>query len=205
MTQSPSDEDANVAKVLRAVAGTPDGVYSPSDDTFLMLDVLAGFRLEGREVLDVGTGSGALGLYCAMRGAQVTATDIDQKALGHALKAAQDLRVNLRIIHSDLFSNVTGRFDLVVFNPPYLRSIGTEDPAVDGGESGQAVAERLLNSLASHLKEGGQSLIILSSASDTEFLATRYPDFEFSIVASKRLFFEELRVLQLRLRRGTSR
>jgi len=190
---------------MRAVASAPPRVYAPSDDTFLMLGVLAGFRLEGKEVLDVGTGSGILGLYCAMRGARVTVTDTDPEALEHALKAAQDLRVNVHVIHSDLFSNVNGRFDLVVFNPPYLQSVGAEDPAVDGGDRGQAVAERFLNSLASHLKGDGASLIILTGASDTGSLAERYSDFEFSTVATKRLFFEELHVLRLRLRRGASR
>lgn len=62
--------DLIVAKLLRAIAGAPQEVYSPSDDSFLMLDVLSKLSVEGKAVLDVGTGSGILALFCALRGAR---------------------------------------------------------------------------------------------------------------------------------------
>lgn len=198
-------DSAIVTRLLRAVAGAPPEVYSPSDDTFLMLDVLSKMAVEEKEVLDVGTGSGILALYCAMRGAHVTATDIDEKALHHASQAAQDLQVSLHVALSDIFSNVIGHFDLIIFNPPYLPSATTKDRTVDGGKRGEVVAEKFLDGLADHLRKDGSALLLLTDASGVESLARVHSSFEFSTVASRRLFFEELRVLQLRFRGDAAR
>jgi len=198
-------DSAIVTRLLRAVAGAPSEVYSPSDDTFLMLDVLSKMAVEEKEVLDVGTGSGILALYCAMRGAHVTATDIDEKALHHASQAAQDLQVSLHVALSDIFSNVIGHFDLIIFNPPYLPSATTKDRTVDGGKRGEVVAEKFLDGLADHLRKDGSALLLLTDASGVESLARVHSSFEFSTVASRRLFFEELRVLHLRFRGDAAR
>jgi release factor glutamine methyltransferase len=165
-----------------------------------MLDVLSKMALQEKEVLDVGTGSGILALYCAMRGAHVTATDIDEKALHHTAQAAQDLQVSLHVALSDIFSNVTGHFDLIIFNPPYLPSATTKDRTVDGGKRGEMVAAKFLDGLTDHLRKDGSALLLLGTSSDLESLAKLHSTFEFSTVASRRLFFEELRVLQLRFR-----
>jgi release factor glutamine methyltransferase len=169
-----------------------------------MLDVLSKMALQEKEVLDVGTGSGILALYCAMRGAHVTATDIDEKALHHTAQAAQDLQVSLHVALSDIFSNVTGHFDLIIFNPPYLPSATTKDRTVDGGKRGEMVAAKFLDGLADHLRKDGSALLLLGT-SDLESLAKLHSMFEFSTVASRRLFFEELRVLQLRFRGDAAR
>lgn len=194
-----------VTKVLRVVTGGDLEVYSPSDDTFLMLDALSKIEIEGKEVLDVGTGSGILALYCALREGHVTATDIDEKALDKALRAAKELQVNIRLVVSDIFSHVDSSFDLILFNPPYLASTRTKDRTVDGGRHGQVVAEKFLDGLSDHLKKDGLALLLLSTASDLESLAKRYCRFEFSTVARRPLFFEELRVLQLRFRDDAAR
>lgn len=196
--------DLIVAKLLRAIAGAPQEVYSPSDDSFLMLDVLSKLSVEGKAVLDVGTGSGILALFCALRGARVTASDIDEKALRHTSQAAEKLGVTLQLISSNLFSSIPGRFDLILFNPPYLPSTTTRDQTVDGGVEGKVKAEKFLETLAGHMKKDGSALLLLSSATDLGSLLKAHSEFEFSTVASRSLFFEELRVLELRFR-GASR
>lgn len=205
MKASAESRDPIATRVVRAVSGTPAEVYSPSDDTFLMLDVLADTPVAGKAVLDVGTGSGALALYCALRGAIVTASDIEEMALEHASKSGEALHVNLRVRLSDLFSNVSGRFDLVIFNPPYLGSTRSEDLSVDGGKRGEEVAERFLGELENHLSEDGTCLLLLSGVSDLATLAEHHADFVFEIVATRRLFFEELNVLRVRFRHSPAR
>jgi release factor glutamine methyltransferase len=175
-------------------------IYAPSDDSFLMIEPIAGHQLRGKKVLDVGTGSGILGLYCAMQGAHVTATDIDELAVTEAGRNAERLGVQLELLVSDLFSNVPGRFDLVLFNPPYLPSEHIEDRSVDGGPKGTLVADRFLNQLGDHLEKNGCALLLLSSLNDPASVKLRHGAYEFSTVARRQLFFEELEVLRVRLR-----
>jgi len=193
-------DDKILRKILRAIVPTAGGIYSPSEDSFLMLDAISNIPVEKKEVLDVGTGSGILGLFCALRGAKVTATDVDETALVHVQKAAWTLGVSLNAVLSDLFSNVGGRFDLVLFNPPYLPSTALEDRTVDGGKRGVGLMRRFLETLPRHLKAGGSALLLLSSLNDPSLLIADHPDLDFSVTARRALFFEELQVLRLRFR-----
>jgi release factor glutamine methyltransferase len=187
-------------KVLHAILPVPEGIYAPSDDSFLMLDVLSALPVQNKEVLDLGTGSGILGLYCAMRGAKVTITDQDEEALRYAQKAAQTLGVNLAALVSNLFSSISGKFDLVMFNPPYLPSIGREDPTVDGGNAGAMLSRKFLGDLGKHLKSDGHALLLVSSLNDPSSLIAEHSEYAFSVLARRHMFFEELQVLSLRFR-----
>lgn len=198
-------EDRILRKILQTIVPVPEGIYSPGEDSFLMLDALSNIPVDGKEVLDIGTGSGILGLFCAVHGARVTITDTDETALRYAQKAAQTLGVNLNAALSDLFSNVSGQFNLVLFNPPYLPSTTLEDRTVNGGRKGAALARRFLETLQGHLKPDGSALLLLSSQNDPASLIEEHPEFEFLVVAKRALFFEELQVLRLKFRRNVAR
>ncbi len=187
-------------RVLHAIAEPPKGVYSPSDDSFLMLEAIASVDVEGKELLDVGTGSGILGLFCAMRGASVTLTDVDEASIQHAQKAADSLGLKLETRVSDLFSNVKGKFDLILFNPPYLPSEICEDRTVDGGPMGTTLARRFLQDIQDYLKEDGTAFLLVSTQNDPTSLIREYPRFQFSLAAKRSLFFEELQILSVRFR-----
>jgi release factor glutamine methyltransferase len=192
-------------KIIQAIGDTPTNTYYPSDDSYLMLDALARLPLQEKKVLDVGTGSGVLALFCATHGAQVTATDIDRSSLRHADKASGILGLSLELIVSDLFSKVKGQFDLVLFNPPYLPSSALEDSAVDGGPGGAMLSRRFLEELPIHLKRAGTALLLVSSLNEPASWVERYPEFQFSVMAKRSLFFEELRVLGVRFREDLAR
>ena len=192
-------------RIMQAILPVPEGTYSPSEDSFLMLDVISTIPVQGKKVLDVGTGSGILGLFCALQGASVTSTDIDQVSLLHAQKAAKILGVDLEVVLSDLFSNVNGQFDLILFNPPYLTSTTLEDRTVDGGKKGAEITMKFLGNLEKHLKPGGSALLMVSSQNDPSSLTDQHPEFDFSIVARRALFFEELQVLDVRLHGNVAR
>jgi release factor glutamine methyltransferase len=198
-------EPDTLGKILQAILPVPEGAYSPSEDSFLILDAISTIPIEGNKVLDVGTGSGILGLFCALRGASVTITDIDQVSLLHAQEAAKILGVHLEVTLSDLFSNVDGQFDLILFNPPYLTSTTLEDRTVDGGKKGAETAMRFLENLQKHLKPEGSALLLVSSQNDPSSLTDQHPEFDFSTVARRALFFEELQVLCVRLHRDVAR
>lgn len=198
-------ENEALRKVIRAVGDVPKGIYAPSEDTFLMLDTIAKMTVEGKKVLDIGTGSGILGLFCAARGGRVTVTDIDDSALLHAQRAAQALGLNIQGIMSNLFSNVQERFELIIFNPPYLPSATVEDRTVDGGAQGTALSKRFLAGLADHLDRDGAALLLTSSLNDPARLLPGIAQFEYEVMGKRSLFFEELKVLRIRLREDLAR
>jgi release factor glutamine methyltransferase len=198
-------DDGILRRVLHTILPVPQGIYPPNDDSFLMLDALSTISIEQKEVLDIGTGSGVLGLCCVMRGAIVTATDSDEGALRHVKTAARKLGIRLNTLASDVFSNITGQFDVITFNPPYLPSTGYEDRTVDGGREGAAVAREFLENLGKHLKPGGVALLLLSSQNDPASIVAEHAEFDFSVAARRAFFFEELTVLSVKFRGKAAR
>jgi release factor glutamine methyltransferase len=203
--QESTKESEILKRVLQAIGNPPGEVYAPSDDSFLMISAIPTGNLAGKSVLDLGTGSGILGLYCALQGALVTLSDIDGIALQHAREAAKSLGVDLGTTESDLFSKVRESFDLVLFNPPYLPSVTVKDRVIDGGLMGADVIRRFMLELPNHLKKDGTALMLVSSVNDIPSLVQEYSEFEFSSVAKRPLFFEELQVLRVRFRDSLAR
>jgi release factor glutamine methyltransferase len=182
------------------VVNCPESVYCPSDDTFLLIDALE--VVPGDRVLEVGCGSGLVSLHLAKAGAIVTAVDVNQEAAFGAKAAASLNGLRLEVIRSDLFQNVEGSFDLIVFNPPYLRGEGTDvsDLAWAGGRTGTETLGRFLEQAPSHLKREGRIVVIVSSDMERTPLKEMLDPFRVKELRAQHLFFEELRVLELRPR-----
>src|SRR5947199_10820461 len=101
---------------------TVPGVFQPLSDTWMLVATVREHVLPpGARVLDVCTGSGAIGVAAAMRGADVTCVDVSRRALLSARLNARVNGVRVRARHGSLFEAVgRERFDLIVANPPYL-------------------------------------------------------------------------------------
>ncbi|SCD56265.1 release factor glutamine methyltransferase [Streptomyces sp. PpalLS-921] len=110
---------------------TLPGVYAPQHDTHLLREAVDREDIgPGTEVLDLGTGSGALALHAAQRGARVTAVDVARRAVMTARLNALILRRRITVQRSDLLSALPGRsYDLVICNPPYVPSRSAGFPA----------------------------------------------------------------------------
>ncbi len=108
------------------------GVYEPSDDSFLFLNIK---EIEGK-LLEIGCGTGIIGLSFAEKGVEVVMTDVSREAVACARKNAKENGLNAAIVRADLFSGLRGRFDYIIFNPPYLPSDPPDDPTWTGGRSG---------------------------------------------------------------------
>lgn len=179
-------------------------VYEPAEDTFLLADNL---DVRGGElVLELGTGCGMLAILAARARAKVVATDINPAALECARVNAETHgmadRIDFRI--GDLFEPIAGeRFDLVIFNPPYLpvepeeELAGPLERAWGAGPDGRAVIDRFLHELSDHLVPNGRALFVQSSLSDiSKTLETlKRIGFQANIVRQK-LSFEELFLLR---------
>ena len=117
----------------------------------LVLNLVKGRKDEPLDILDLGTGTGAicLALLASLPLARGTSTDLAQGALGTAREnaALNGLSERFRTVRSDWFENLSGRYDVIVSNPPYIRSdivptldreVREHDPllALDGGADG---------------------------------------------------------------------
>ena len=152
----------------------PVGVFPPKFflSTKLLCRTLASMDLQGRTLLEIGSGSGAVSLVAARGGAVVTAVDLSDRACYATRRnaAANGLAIDVR--ESDLFSTVDGTFDLIVVNPPYFR----HDPSTQFDHAFHAGAEfqyfhRLFAGLGDHLHDGSIVLIALTEGCDGEIAA----------------------------------
>ncbi|MEV6653665.1 HemK2/MTQ2 family protein methyltransferase [Streptomyces sp. NPDC051219] len=152
------------------------GVYAPQDDTALLAGALHEEPLRaGTQVLDVATGTGALALAAARRGADVTAVDISRRAVLTARLNARLARLPVRVLRGNLLAPVAGRaFDLILTNPPYVPAPDAALPrrgaarAWDAGHDGRLVLDRICRDAPPLLRPGGVLLIVHSVLSDEE-------------------------------------
>ena len=92
-------------------------------------------------VIDIGTGSGAIAIAIKdkLPDSKVTAVDISKTALAMAKENAKANRVSINFLESDLFSSVSGTFDVLISNPPYIGIDEKIDPLVRNNEPAGAL------------------------------------------------------------------
>ena len=151
------------------------------------------------EVLDIGTGSGICALFAARLARRVVAVDINSAAVRCARLNAllNDLDTRIDVREGDLFGPVAGeRFDVVLFNPPFLLGAPTDDR--DAAWRSTDVAERFAAGLAAHLNPGGMALLLLSTFGpacarfESELLER---SFRLAVAARKRFINETVTLL----------
>jgi release factor glutamine methyltransferase len=141
----------------------PDQVYPPAEDSHLLLRAALREIRPADRVLEVGTGSGYVAASVLGRAASVVATDINP----HAVECARARGV--AAVRTDLFSGLSGPFDIVLFNPPYLPTLPEEriddwlEYALDGGPTGRVVIERFIADVGRVLSPFGRVLLLVSS------------------------------------------
>ena len=185
----------------RIVIDCCEDVYAPAEDTYLMIESLS--IDEGENVLEIGCGTGIISLHCARNGAKVTASDISDKAVECAIMNARKNDIDIIVLNSDLFEEVNDKFDLIIFNPPYLPADNVIDITFSGGDSGVEISIEFLSQCGAYLRRGGRAVLIISSLSDFDKFKSAADELDFSIrkLAEKPLFFERITVYELRLKK----
>jgi len=178
-------------------------IYAPAEDTFLLADVLRKEQIGNKAVLEIGCGSGFLTKLMAEKKAVVTAVDINPSAVEATKKLLSEEKLKAHVFISDLFSNVAGKFDLIVFNPPYLPEseddeVAGSDARYSGGRSGREIIERFVKESANHLVAGGKIMILISILTGERETIALFEKFGFitSVRARKKIDWEELVVLE---------
>ena len=92
------------------------GVSPVHKDTIRLAEVARAYGKH--KVLDMGTGTGYVAIALAKAGSSVDATDINYAAIACAKENAVKNNISVNVFYSDLFEKVTGKYDLIIFNPP---------------------------------------------------------------------------------------
>ena len=140
-------------------------MYNPLEDSFLIQKYVQ--KYAHGSVLDMGTGTGILAKTAARnkKVKKVLAVDIDDAAITYCKNTIRSKKISFTV--SNLFSNIKGTFDTIVFNPPYLPEHPNEDKdvarAVSGGKKGYELIASFLNQTGKHLNPQGNILLLFSS------------------------------------------
>ena len=145
------------------------------------------------QILDLCTGSGCIGIACALAfpEAQVDMTDVSGKALAVARENVQrhDAGERVRLVQADVFDGLpVKQYDLIVSNPPY---VGAEEMkglppeyhrepslALAAGEDGLEIVRRILQGAAKYLTDRGVLVVEVGNSEDA--LVAAYPDLPFT-------------------------
>ena len=142
-------------------------------------------------VLEIGTGGGAIAIACAMAfpGATIDAVDVSDAALALAREncTAHGVEDRVRLSHSDIYSEVRGRYDLIVSNPPYVdaATMDSLDPeyrhepgiGLDAGADGLDCVRRILAGAGERLRPGG--VLVCETGASRAALEHAFPETAF--------------------------
>ena len=146
----------------------------PRPETEILADSVVKSAEEGDKILDMCTGSGCIAVSVAKalksKHCTVTAADLSDAAIMLAQENARLNDVNVTFVQSDLFSNVRGRFNIIVCNPPYIKSgeipyiqkeVREYEPrvALDGGDDGLDFYRRIAENVRSYLAKDGMLIM----------------------------------------------
>lgn len=127
---------------------------------------------EGERVLDMGTGSGVNAILAATKGADVVAVDVNPHAVAAARANAERNKVADRvdIRRSDLFAEVEGRFDLVVFDPPFRWMKPRDWAEASITDEDYRALTAFFAHVRGHLVEDGRILVFFGTTADVGYL-----------------------------------
>ncbi len=147
-----------------------ENVYEPAEDSFLFAENLN--VKEGERVLDMGTGSGLLGIAAARKASAVVAVDVSPYAVRCAKTNAtlNDARSRMDFIEGDLFAPLSRKvkFDVILFNAPYLPIDDENDDSLvsiawNGGKTGRIIIDKFIHDVSGYLHPDGRVLLLQSN------------------------------------------
>jgi release factor glutamine methyltransferase len=172
-------------------------VYEPSEDSFLLAEVALSEIKDRERILELGCGSGIISAVIkANTKAKIAGIDINPFAATCTRQNGVDA------IRGDMLGCIKGKFDMIIFNPPYLPGReGTKknwiDIALDGGYDGREIIYRFLEDALPHLVENGRILMVMSSLTGIEQVKSKMKSLNYEVEdkLQERFMFEQLAVI----------
>ena len=175
-------------------------IYSPEEDSYLLSRILKKKipklvkKNPDLKFLEIGSGSGIqlqTAFDSGIKKENIFSCDVNPQAVKECKK------LGFNCIKSDLFEKINGKFDLIVFNPPYL-PLDEREPedsriATTGGEKGSEIINKFLKQAKNYLKKDGK--IFLVSSSLTKGLD--FSGYKKKKIGEEKLFFEKLSVFEI--------
>lgn len=157
-------------------------VLIPQPDTEILVEetIKCARQFKKPKILDLCTGSGAIAISISkyVPQAKIIATDISQEAL--EIAKMNDKENRIKFIQSDLFENINSKFDIIVSNPPYIKTeeikqLSKEvqnEPllALDGGKDGLHFYRKIIGQAVDHLDENGYLCIEIGEDQKKEIM-----------------------------------
>ncbi len=168
----------------------------PRPETELLAESVVKSAEKGDKILDMCTGSGCIAVSVAKaladKGVSVTAADLSDAAIMLAKENAELNGVSVSFVQSDMFTNVRGRFNIIVCNPPYIKSgeipyiqkeVREYEPrvALDGGEDGLEFYRRIAADVKSYLAKDGMLIMECGEGQANDILQI-FPKRDYAIV-----------------------
>ena len=146
-----------------------EGVLIPRQDTEISVETLLKIIKNNKinNMLEIGCGTGIVSISVDLETKiDVTAVDISKRAIENSIINKEKLGSGIKIMKSDLFSNVKKSFDLIYSNPPYIKSdeieklqveVRKHEPrlALDGGEDGLHFYRKIIEKVPEYLNDRG--------------------------------------------------
>ncbi len=143
-------------------------VLIPRQDTEILVEEVMRYLHDGMHILDLCTGSGCilLSLLHYSNDCVGVGSDISEKALSVATENSQNQYEEVTFIQGDLFENIEGKYEIIVSNPPYIKTqviktlmeeVKDHEPmeALDGKADGLYFYKRIINEAENYLYPGG--------------------------------------------------
>ena len=165
---------------------TPPGTFIPRPETELIVDCIRNdfSRLEKKNVLEIGSGTGCLSISIAKlyKNFSITGIDISEKAIETSITNAKKLNCsNIKFVKQDFFKMNFNRYDIVISNPPYLaleevgfldESVKNHDPlmALSDNKDGLSFYKFFVNNIDLFLEKDGSMYFEIPNSSITEII-----------------------------------
>ncbi|MBV9962243.1 MAG: methyltransferase [Parafilimonas sp.] len=175
----------------------PPGVFHPGlfFTTKILLNYTLQYDLKNKAVLELGAGNGLISFALAQKNANVTAIDINERAIEYLHINSKRNHIAINIIQSDLFENIPPQtFDFILINPPFYR----KDPETKAdyawycGKNGEYF-HTLFRAIGKYINDDTFSWMILSEDCDTEMITKIASEngFDLKLVHSKKNIIEQ--------------
>ena len=168
-----------IVKNTKLTLLTDNGIFSKRGLDFgtrTLLESLNLSELKG-DILDFGCGYGPIGIYLKKTtNANIDMLDINKRALNLARKNAKKNEVNVNIFESDLYQNVTKKYDYIITNPPV--------------RVGKQILYQILFEAAKYLKENGKLIFVINKNQGAKSVARDLSEkYEVEIITKNKGFY----------------